>query len=96
MCRLKKGDLVKHFKRELMQEEDLKKDPCKYIYEIISMDAMHTETEEELVVYKSIDTGKYFCRPKELFLSEVDRNKYPNVKQLYRLQRLTDNSKYIK
>ena len=30
-----------------------------------------------------------------MFLSEVDRDKYPNIKQLYRLQRLTDNSKYV-
>ena len=42
----KKGDIVKHFKRELLTKEELKKNPNKYLYEIIGT-SRNTETSEE-------------------------------------------------
>ena len=93
---LHEGDIVKHFKRETLTEEQLKKNPTMYMYGIISMNAKHTETGEALVVYRALYDNKVYCRPKEMFLSEVDRDKYPDVKQLYRLQRIGDNSFYTK
>ena len=47
--------------------------------------AYHTETKECLVIYKHEDTT--WARPLEMFLSKVDKNKYPNVTQTYRLER---------
>lgn len=44
----------------------------------------HTETEEELVVYEH--NGKIWARPKNMFLSKVDKEKYPNITQKYRFE----------
>ena len=48
----------------------------------------HTETEEISVVYEY--EGHIWNRPLEMFMSEVDKKKYPDAKQRYRFERLTD------
>lgn len=47
---------------------------------------------ENLVVYVSLETGKKYARPIEMFLSEVDKEKYPCVEQQYRFELITENS----
>ena len=82
--RFKPGDIVQHFKREMLSEEERAGNI--YLYEIVGV-AIHSETHEEMMVYKPLyDDGGMYVRPLDVFLSEVDHEKYPEVKQKYRFE----------
>lgn len=52
--------------------------------------ATHSEENKKYVVYRQLyGNNELFIRPLEMFLSEVDKEKYPDVKQKYRFE-LTD------
>ena len=56
-------------------------------YYIVEDVATHSETREKYIVYRGLygDTELYI-RPYDMFLSEVDHEKYPNEKQKYRFE----------
>lgn len=88
--RLQPGDVVRHFKRETVED----KDSMDYLY-IIQSIAQHTETKEKFVIYKAlyrndklgVNYGTY-ARPYDMFMSEVDHEKYPNIQQKYRFEKI--------
>ena len=83
---LKIGDIVIHFKHTMNPANS----PAKYMYEIVNF-AKHTETGEQLVVYRSIfDHSKVFARPYDMFMGETDTDKYPEATQKYRLEKVTN------
>ena len=72
MRELKINVIYKHFKGD------------RYIVEDVAIDS---ETKEKFVVYRAL-YGEHllYIRPVEMFLSEMDREKYPNVEQQYRFE----------
>lgn len=82
---IRRGDIVKHFKRETLTEEELKTN--KYLYVVKDL-AEHTETGERLVIYQALyKPFQTYTRPIEMFCSEVDNKKYPNITQKYRFEK---------
>lgn len=69
---LKIKGIYKHFKGNYYLVEDV---------------AIHSETGGKYVVYRAL-YGDYalYIRPYDMFLSKVDKEKYPNVEQEYRFE----------
>lgn len=67
-----RGGVYQHFKGDYYLVEDV---------------VIDSETKGELVLYRALyGNCTRYVRPLEMFLSEVDHNKYPNVKQQYRFE----------
>lgn len=65
-------DVVRHFKGNN--------------YLVLTTDAHWHEGGERLVVYRSYANGRICVRPYEMFVSEVDREKYPEAPQRFRFE----------
>ena len=50
--------------------------------------AKDSETLENMVVYKHLDKDEYWVRNYDMFNSLVDKEKYPNIDQIYRFEEI--------
>ena len=72
MRELKINGIYKHFKGN---------------YYIVLDVANYSETHERCVIYRQLyGDGTLWVRPIDMFLSEVDHDKYPDIEQKYRFE----------
>lgn len=69
---IKINGVYKHFKGDFYLVENI---------------AIHSETKEKYVVYRGLyGNGELYIRPLDMFLSKVDKIKYPKANQEYRFE----------
>ena len=72
MREIVKGGIYRHFNGD---------------YYLVDTLAKACETTEVVVIYRQLyGNGELWVRPLSSFMAEVDRNKYPDVKQVYRFE----------
>ncbi|MCR4747416.1 MAG: DUF1653 domain-containing protein [Clostridiales bacterium] len=72
MREIKIHGVYRHFKGNCYLVEELARD---------------SETDETVVVYRKLyGDGSLWVRPLDMFLSEVDHEKYPDAEQKYRFE----------
>lgn len=77
--KVKIKEVYKHFKGDYYIVEDI---------------AINSENKEKMVIYRGLyDEGMLLVRPYDMFISKVNKEKYPEVDQEYRFELQKINSK---
>ena len=72
MREIKIHGIYRHYKGNLYIVEDI---------------IFHSETGEKMVAYRALyDDHKLWCRPYDMFLEEINHEKYPEIQQKYRFE----------
>ena len=73
------GKTYRHFKGKLYKVIDI----------VYDSESNNDEEYKKIVIYQAL-YGEHlkWARPYEMFASEVDHEKYPDVKQLYRFEKI--------
>ena len=72
MRKVKKGETYKHFKG--------------HVYRIIAIGKDSEDTSLKVVYQNVYDENDVWIRDYDMFLSEVDHEKYPDIEQKYRFE----------
>ena len=82
MREIKIGSVYRHFKGHIYKVVNIGYDSENYDEQ--------NPNNSRLVVYENIDTKEVWIRPYDMFNSKVDKDKYPDIKQEYRFEEITD------
>ena len=78
MRKVKVNTIYRHFKGDLYLIEDI---------------AVHSESGDDLIIYRALyGDCKLYARPYDMFVSLVDHEKYPDIKQKYRFEEVNIKS----
>ena len=80
MRKIEVGNIYKHFKGNIYKVINIGYDTENY--------SEINPDKSKLVVYEDVDKKLIWVRPYDMFNSLVDREKYPNVKQKYRFEKI--------
>ena len=78
MRKVEIGGIYKHFKGHIYQVIAVAYDTEKY--------TIDDPNASRLVIYENLETKEVWARPYSMFVSRVDREKYPDCKQTYRFE----------
>lgn len=77
-------DIVKHFKRETIDDPS----SLYYYYKIVG-NGFYTETNQLVMIYEALYWPRQmYVRPYDMFMGQVDKEKYPEIKQKYRFEKV--------
>lgn len=86
--KMKKQQLAEQYKKEMV---GFRYRHFKGGVYLVTDIAVHSESDDLMVIYKSFDNTAYvWARPLEMFLSEVDHEKYPEVEQKMRFEKMSE------